>query len=168
MGISTDVNGQLDKFAQLDAFFDAVKNPDKYLTLIAEAKSTLSKIQDLVGPATTIEKAGDVMNKAQQFKAEASEQVNKMYDDLEAEQKEWLSDKQKRDEALASDRSQLQRDIEIWKKQKDEADANDLRLKDILTSLTDKEKTLYEKEFNLNLKEQDLQDKSNKLKQLLG
>jgi hypothetical protein len=169
MGVSTENDfSKLEEIQKISLFFDAIMNPEKFVKVVKDAKDILEDYKKIVGPYTTIKAAEDYKSKIEQALREEDAVLSDKYNSIV-----------EREAAFDSKMAQKLTDIARQKAEADQA------LADLIT----KERSIQEQykdialeksvlaadkaEFQefvaqLQKKEQELLDKSEKLKSLLG
>jgi hypothetical protein len=168
MSISNDVTSQLEKFSELQAFFDAIKNPEKTTKLLEDAKALRADLLKYIGPYDTVEKANAFLVEAKTKVSDASVEVNKMYDDLDKDKAIWAKqvkdrqDKQDQKDALLVDSADALTKKEVESAKREAA----VKVREDTTFV--KEQTLAARASNQELLQRTLDEKSAKLKAIIG
>lgn len=158
----------LENLQQFEAFFDMVRNPDKYAKIVADAKDTIAKAKSVVEAYTTVDLANEYLLKAKVYASEKTAEIEAKQKEVmdkfnanEAEHKAKLKELadlkdtvNKQIAELQSTRAKYEEDVKIL---------NDNRAKVAIRA-----KELGDKEKELLSKEEELLEKANKLKSIMG
>jgi len=168
MGLSNIDSTTLETLQQFSAFFDMIKNPDKYASVVADANKVIKEMKSVIETYTTVIKANEYLESAKKMlaqvqntaiadKAEIAKLKEKANQAANAKEQRLAEKDQQNNEAH---RAIVERQSDVEKKEKElKKEQEEFYL--LRTHLNDRAAILDAKERELN-------DKASKLKQLLG
>lgn len=171
MSVSIDysgINQKLESLTHFVAFVKAISKPEELVATIESMQKEADRLKELLGASDTVEKA-------EVFMEECRKEMQKGFDDLESKETafevkvaQWNEDVAKREEALNSNRdSQVAMSLEL----KNTSERVQKELQDLKYQRNKLElwaQSLEETENRLREREDNLTQKAEKLKALLG
>lgn len=167
MSISTE-NTSLEQLTQLEAFFDAIRNPDKFKKLIDEAKAVVAAQAAVIGPYTTVLLANDFLAKSKVQIEEAKADIKKGYDELDSKEETFEQYKKEKEDSLALKTKMLEDRSAMLETQGNQVVEQAKVLSEQAQALDKRTATLSSLMEALQIKDKELQEKAEKLKALLG
>ena len=168
MSLSNIDSTTLETLQQFSAFFDMVKNPDKYASVVADANKAIKEMKSVVEAYTTVVKANEYLESAKKMLAQAQDTA--IADKAEiAKLKEKVNQAANAKEQRLAEKDQQNNEAHraIVERQRD-VEAKEAEVKKEQEEFWALRKHLNERAQILEAKERDLNEKANKLKQLLG